>query len=200
MGGGETLLYLFMLWKFVLIFGVCMKFQGKTMKRTEQKVNQFLPSSFVNALMSPSLFERNLWLVTILSVTILCIYIDFFFFFFKGRGGERKGERVTLTSREGPKSEYLFPNETVRVSRGSCHGHRLLDYPKKMPPKADLQSLALLLAASSVCTSTRILFPEVWIWQLFYAENLARNKVFAICWFFQARENEPAIIIRVDVS
>ena len=89
------------------------------------------------------------------------MYIDFFFFFFKGRGGERKGERVTLTSREGPKSEYLFPNETVRVSRGSCHGHRLLDYPKKMPPKADLQSLALLLAASSVCTSTRILFPEV---------------------------------------
>lgn len=108
MGGGETLLYLFMLWKFVLIFGVCMKFQGKTMKRTEQKVNQFLPSSFVNALMSPSLFERNLWLVTILSVTILCIYIDFFFFFFWGEGGREERWEGYFNKQRGAKIRILI--------------------------------------------------------------------------------------------
>lgn len=41
--------------------------------------------------------------------------------------------------------------------------------------------LALLSGASLVWISTAILPPELTIWQLPYAENLVRNKEFAIC-------------------
>lgn len=76
------------------------------------------------------------------------------------------------------------------------------DSPQKSASGKELQhvELALLSVASLVWTSTAILLPELTIWQPPYTENLVRNKEFAICWFFQASEHEPAALIRAGVS